>query len=161
MHVGIISDIHDNIWALAEVLARLRNNDALLCLGDLCAPFTLSAIAEGFSGPVHIVWGNNDGDKLNLTRNADRAGNITIHGDLIDLELGGRSIAMTHYPNVAKALAQGGTYDLVCCGHSHRQRIERVGTTLFVNPGEVMGRFGTRSYAVYDTERDEVETGEV
>ena len=151
MRIAIISDIHDNIWALKDVLERLRGCEALLCMGDLCAPFTLAAIAEGFSGPIHVVWGNNDGDKLLLARTADKAGNITLHGDFAELELGGCSIALTHYPQLAKALAQSGAYDLVCHGHNHQRQVTMVRQTLLVNPGEVMGRFGVSSCAIYDS----------
>jgi len=151
MRIGIIADIHDNIWHLATVLEQLTDCDTLLCLGDYCAPFTMTAIGEGFDGEVHAVWGNNDGDKLLLTRMADRAGNITLHGDFADLVLDDRSVAMTHYPRIARPLALSGQFDLVCHGHDHTQRLESHGQTLLVNPGEVMGRFGTARYAVYDT----------
>jgi hypothetical protein len=153
MRIAVIADIHDNIWALADVLGRLSGCDELLCLGDLCAPFTMTAIAEGFRGPVHVVWGNNDGDRLLITRNADKAGNVTLHGDLAELELGGRSIAITHYPQVGKALAASGLYDLACYAHNHKRDVTWVGKALLLNPGEVMGRFGVRSFAEYDTER--------
>jgi len=157
MKIGVLSDIHDNIWALPEALARLSDCQTLLCLGDLCAPFTISAIAEGFAGPVHLVWGNNDGDKLLIARNAAEGGNVTIHGDFAELELGGRSLAMTHFPGLAQALARGGTYDLVCHGHDHRRAASRVGRTTLLNPGEVMGRYGIRSVAIYDTDGDSAE----
>ena len=152
MLVGIVSDIHDNIWALQYVLDGLRGCQALLCLGDLCAPFTVAAIGEGFSGPVHLVWGNNDGDKLLIARNADRAGNITLYGDLAQLRLEGRSVAMNHYPDIAQALAASGCYDLVCYGHDHERCMTRTSGTLLLNPGEVMGRLGVHSYAIYDTD---------
>ena len=152
MLVGIISDIHDNIWALPKVLTRLSNCDTLLCLGDLCAPFTIAAILEGFRGPIHLVWGNNDGDKLHIAQNAATSGKITIEGYLGQLRLGERSIAMTHYPDIARPLAAGQQYDLVCYGHTHQQDIAWLGKTLLLNPGEVMGRFGVTSCAIYDTE---------
>lgn len=151
MQVAIISDIHDNIWSLAKVLERVAGSDVLLCLGDLCSPFTLTQMGEGFRGPIHVVWGNNDGDKLLLARNADKAGNVTLHGDFAEIELGGRKIALMHYPQPAKALAAGGGYDLVCHGHNHQRSITPVGRGWLVNPGEVMGRFGVVSYALYDT----------
>jgi putative phosphoesterase len=157
MRIGIISDIHDNIWALADVLAGLQDCEALLCLGDLCAPFTITAIAEGFRGPVHLVWGNNDGDKLLISRNANKAGNVTLHGEFAELEFDGRSVALTHYPHIARALAAGEQYDLVCYGHNHERNATWMGRTLLLNPGEVMGRLGVRSYAVYDTRRGDAE----
>jgi len=160
MHIGILSDIHDNIWALEDLLPRLEQCDAILCLGDLCAPFSLAMLAEGFAGPVHVVFGNNDGDKLLLARTASQAGNVTLHGSLAELQLGGRSIAMTHYPNVARALSRSGVYDLVCYGHDHQRVSTPVGRSLLVNPGEVMGRLGVRSYAIYDTETHQAEISE-
>ena len=156
MRIGIISDIHDNIWRLEKVLEQLGECEALLCLGDYCAPFTMTAIGQGFRGEIHAVWGNNDGDKLLLTRMADRAGSITLHGDLADLNLAGRHIALNHYPQVGRPLALSGQFDLVCYGHDHDQRCERHGETLLVNPGEVMGRFGAAKYAIYDSEAHQV-----
>lgn len=151
MKIGVLSDVHDNIWALPEAMARLSGCEALICLGDLCAPFTITEIAGLFPGQVHLVWGNNDGDKILVSRNAEAAGNVTIHGEFAELTLDGRTIAATHYPNIAEALARGETYDLVCHGHSHQRGITEVGRTILLNPGEVMGRFGVRSVAIYDT----------
>ena len=152
MLIGILSDIHDNIWALDDALEELSACDALLCLGDLCAPFTMAAIGKGFAGPVYTAWGNNDGDKVHISRQADNHEHVQIKGDVCFVELGGRRIAMTHYPELAEALAQGGQYDLVCHGHDHERRIVQGEKTVLLNPGEVMGRFGVRSVAVYDTE---------
>ncbi len=154
MHIAILSDVHDNVWKLETLLAGLRA-DALIFCGDFCAPFTLAQIAEGFGGPVHVVFGNNDGDKLLLARNAARADHVTLHGEFAELELGERKVAVTHYPAIAEGLAASGRYDLVCHGHDHRPRVERVGDTVLVNPGEVMGRLSPSTYALYDTETGE------
>jgi hypothetical protein len=161
MRIAVISDIHDNVWALDKVLEQIKDCDALLCLGDLCSPFTISAMAEKFAGPIHTVWGNNDGDKLLIARNADKAGHVTLHGDFAELSLGGRAIALTHYPHLGKALGASGQYDLVCYGHNHQRDMTWLGRTLLLNPGEVMGRFGTRSWAIYDSETGEAKLGEL
>jgi hypothetical protein len=157
MRIGILSDIHDNIWALEEALAALQGVDALFGLGDYCAPFTVAAIGEAFAGPVHLVWGNNDGDKLTIARIAAQHPQITLHGDWARLELGGCQISLVHDPALGRALAEGERFDLVCHGHDHRRNLAELGRTLLVNPGEVMGRFGVRSVAIYDTERQHVE----
>jgi len=161
MKIAILSDTHDNIWTLEEVLKQLSYADVLLFCGDFCAPFTLTAIAEGFPGPVHVVFGNNDGDKWLLTKVANKSGNVRLHGAFASIELGGRKIAITHYPEIAVGMVASGLYDLVCYGHDHTGKIERVGNCLKVNPGEVMGRFGISSYAVYDTDTGKVEIVEV
>ena len=150
MRIGVLSDIHDNIWALERALARVQGCEALLVLGDLCAPFTMTQIAEGFHGPVHVVWGNNDGDRLSIARQAER-GEVTLHGEFAELTLAERRIALTHYPHLGRALAAGGGYDLVCYGHNHQRGQTLVGRTVLLNPGEVMGRFGVCSLAIYDT----------
>ena len=152
MRIAVLSDIHDNIWKLDEVLRQLDGMDALLFCGDFCAPFTLADMAAGFAGPVHVVFGNNDGDQLLLSRVAAQANNVILHGDYALLELDSRKIAVTHYPELAGALAASGLYDLVCYGHDHTRHMERIGDTVLLAPGEVMGRFGVCSYATYDTD---------
>jgi hypothetical protein len=160
MHIAILSDIHDNIWKLERLLTQVKADGLIFC-GDFCAPFTLTQLAQGFAGPVHVVWGNNDGDKWLLTRNANAAGNVTLHGDMAELELAGRKIAANHYPHIARGLAQSGKYAAVFYGHDHTQHLEQIGSTLLLNPGEVMGRFGQSTFAVYDTETGQAEIIEV
>jgi putative phosphoesterase len=150
MRVAILSDIHDNIWKLEALLSDLDAEVILFC-GDFCAPFTLGQIAEGFEGPIHAVFGNNDGDQWLLSRVAGKFAHVTLHGQFAALELDGRRVALTHYPEIGQALARGGGFDLVCHGHSHEKVIAREGRTLRVNPGEVMGRLGVATYAVYET----------
>ncbi|HSR31388.1 MAG TPA: metallophosphoesterase [Anaerolineae bacterium] len=160
MKIAILSDVHDNIWKLETLLAGLEA-DVLIFCGDFCAPFTLAQIAEGFTGPVHVVFGNNDGDQFLLARVAAKFPHVTLHGDFAELQLDGRQVAVTHYPQIGQALARGGIYDLVCHGHSHERVIEQVGKTVRVNPGEVMGRLGPSTYALYDTVTSHVEIAEL
>jgi uncharacterized protein len=161
MKIAVLSDIHDNIWVLERVMDDAAPADALIFCGDFCAPFTLAAIAERFAGPIHCVDGNNDGDPLLLARNAQNAGNVTLHGAFAQLELGGRRVFVNHYPPIAEGVAAGGKYDLVCYGHDHQAVIRQVGPTLLLNPGEVMGRFGRSTFAFYDTETGQAELREV
>lgn len=86
---------------------------------------------------------------------------MTLHGDFAELELDGRRVAVTHYPRIGKALTKGGVYDLVCHGHSHKRVVDPAGKTMRVNPGEVMGRFGLSTYALYDTASGQAQITEV
>jgi putative phosphoesterase len=144
-----------HFWNLEKVLPRLEEAEALLFCGDFCAPFTLQMMADGFSGPVHCVFGNNDGDVFLLCRIARQADNVTLYPQMGELELGGRKIALIHYPHIASGLAASGKYDAVFSGHTHEHRVEKMDSTLWVNPGEVMGRFGQPSFGLYDTESGE------
>lgn len=155
MKIAVLSDIHDNIWNLEKILPRLEEAEALIFCGDFCAPFTLKMIVDSFSGEIHCVLGNNDGDVLLLSRIAQKAENVTLYPALGEIKLGKREIAFAHYPEIGAALATSGEYDAVFNGHTHRRRKERHGQTLWANPGEVMGRFGQPSYGLYDTQSGE------
>lgn len=153
MTIAVMSDIHDNIWNLEKALGQVERSGAetLLFLGDFCAPFTLAQIAEGFSRPVHAIFGNNDGDPFLLTTIAAKYGHVTLHGHMAELELGGQKIAINHYPDIARPMALSGLYDAVFSGHDHKRYQEQMDKTLWANPGEIMGRFGSPSFGLYDT----------
>jgi hypothetical protein len=154
MKIAVLSDSHDRLDHLEAVLAAVSEEKAerLFFLGDFCAPFTLSAIAEGFSGPVDCVSGNNDGDHLHLSKIASQHLHVTLHGQLAELEAGGRKIGLNHYPDIAQRLAESQAYDAVFSGHDHRRYIHQTGRTLWANPGEIMGRYQVVSFGIYDTE---------
>lgn len=152
MRIAICSDIHDNIWKLESALPGMNQANALIFCGDFCAPFTLVQLARGFEGPVHAVFGNNDGDQRLLLQKAGEVGNAELHGLFAELEIGGVRIAVVHYPEIARGLAASGHYDVVCYGHDHTLHEERVGDTLLLNPGEIMGRFGRSTYMLLDAD---------
>jgi len=156
MRIAVLSDIHDNIWNLEKALDQLEGVSVLLCCGDLCAPFSLKQIQEAFPGPIHVVLGNNDGDPLLLAHIASQRGGVYLYQPLAELELGDRKIAITHYPRIGRALVASGQYDAVFNGHTHRPQTQWIGKTLWVNPGEIMGRFGEPSFGIYDTEAGEI-----
>lgn len=153
MKIAILSDSHDNIWNLEKALTAVNASgaEALLHCGDLIAPFIVAQLAQAFSGPVHIIEGNNDGDGRLQQEVAAQFPHVTLHGIYAELELGGRKIALIHYPEPARRIAQSGQFDLVCYGHNHRQNWEEIGNCHLVNPGEVMGRYGAPSWGLYDT----------
>ncbi|MCC6625975.1 MAG: metallophosphoesterase family protein [Chloroflexi bacterium] len=158
MQLAILSDIHDHVWNLRIALAGMPAADAILCCGDLCSPFVVNLLAEGAAGrPVHIVFGNNDGDLFRIAQNAARADAVHLHGAFFRAEFDGRSVAMNHYPELALGIAAAGQDDLVCYGHNHLFRIEQLGRALTINPGPVMGydptgrRDVAATFVIYDT----------
>ena len=139
MRLAILSDIHDNVWKLAAALRAIHSADELICCGDLCSPFIVHQLARGFAGPIHIVFGNNDGDLYRITANAGLYDHVKIHGEFLRCELAGKRIAVNHYDNIGRVLAASGEFDLVCFGHNHVHEIARMGRTLAINPGPIMG----------------------
>lgn len=166
MRIAILSDIHDHISTLRAALAQAREAgaEALLCCGDLCAPFMVDELADGFPGPIHLVFGNNDGDRFRITRAADAREGVTLWGEFAAVppeELDGTRAALHHFPEVGREVAAGGRFDLVCYGHSHEWELERTGDCVAVNPGEIMGRLGPPTFALYDAETGDVNRHEV
>ena len=153
MKVAVLSDSHDCLDHLERVLASVRGTSAerLCFLGDFCAPFSLAALAQGFSGPIDAVFGNNDGDAFLLMQVAGQFPHLTFHHPLAEIEIDGLKIALQHYPDLGRRLAESGAYDAVFTGHDHKRYQHQIGTTLWANPGEIMGRYGTVSYGLFDT----------
>jgi len=160
MRIAVLSDIHDNVWKLDAALAGVQSADAMICCGDLCSPFIVHQLGRGFAAPIHIVFGNNDGDLFRITANARRYPHIQLHGEWFRGEFESRRVAAHHYDNVARAVAASGEFDLLCFGHNHVFEITRSGRTLALNPGAIMGAAfaadGARTdvpstFAIYDT----------
>ncbi len=166
MKICVVSDSHDNIDLLHAALAdaKERGAEAVLHCGDVVAPYTLKK-AHQFGLPIHVIHGNNKGDLAMMGRLAQAPGSLVhYHGRDASLELGGRRIFMVHFPNYAEALALTGKWDLICCGHNHRCKIDSVthadgkGTTLLVNPGSSSGMDRIQpTYALGDLQTMEFE----
>lgn len=161
MNIGILSDIHDNIWNLRGALAALRDVDAAIVCGDLCSPFIIGLLAEGLPDkPIQIVFGNNDGDLFRIAQVAAKWPHITLHGEVFIGELGSKRFFVNHYPAIARA-ASPDDFDVICYGHDHQFMIEQRGETMFINPGAIMGYdAGNRqeipaTFVVYDTDSGE------
>ena len=152
MIIAVMSDTHDNIWNLEKALSAAGSADVLIHCGDLCSPFVIKRIGEWAKDrPVYIVWGNNDGDKQTLSSTAADYKNMELCGEYARLDLDETKIFVTHYPGIAEPVADSGDYDLVCYGHDHTRAERKVGGSILLNPGEVMGLNGTCSLALFDT----------
>jgi putative phosphoesterase len=161
MKFAIVSDIHDHVWNLRAALVYISGAsvDALICCGDLCSPFVLDLLASGFPGPIHAVAGNNEGDWRLIAANATKANQgrsqaaqITLYGQFFAGEIGGRRVAVNHYPEIARDIAAAGAYDLVCFGHNHQYETSHLGATLALNPGTLMGYAPRKTEDVKDVE---------
>ncbi len=161
--VAIFSDSHDNIWNLGCALKQVQVHGAatLLHCGDLCSPFIVRQLAEGFAGPVHLVFGNNDGDGRLIQTVLSRHPNVTHHGIYGELRVMDRRLAFIHYSEPALRIAQSGQFDLVCYGHDHNKHHEVIGPCHFVNPGEMMGKDHTPTWGLYDADAHTFEWVEI
>ena len=132
------------------MLEAFAGVDHIVHAGDVGADAVLSALEA--LAPVTAVGGNVDGG---LQRRMP---------ETAELELGGVRTAVIHGDQLSRrtsavATARFPDANLVVFGHSHVASVERVGTTLAVNPGSAgRRRFGgpvTVALAVVDYRRVE------
>lgn len=155
MKIGVLSDSHDRLEAIELAVARFNQEGVrhVFHAGDIISPFTARSF-KPLEAKLHVVWGNNDGDKI-LLKEKFEAMKAIIHGDSMDIELEGRIIAMTHGTNVVitRALAGCKEYDIVITGHTHKPEIKEKGKTLILNPGAASGYLAEeKTVAIVDLE---------
>lgn len=154
MQLAILSDIHDNTQNLRRALQKALDAGCtqLLFLGDMTTPGTLRLLLELWPHEMQLVPGNNDYSWGDI-HNAPGMHRACFHNVSAEIETGGRRLYMTHVPsNGVRYAAECGEYDLVLFGHTHRSELQMCGHTIVANPGDIQGRYGTPSFAVYDTE---------
>ena len=158
MLAAVMSDSHDNIWNLKKALTIIGREGAGLIVhcGDFVAPFMLKELHDA-GLPVHGVFGNNDGDQYLLTKlSLTTLSRVSLHGLVGQIEIDGFQVAFTHQGVVGEGLAAGGRFQLVCVGHSHEYRQQRIGGTTLLNPGEIMGKDGSPGFCLVDTNTFEI-----
>lgn len=155
MRIGVISDIHENFHNLILALQKMKEAGVsqIICLGDLMND-GIAKVLSISEIPVFMVWGNNDGDRVMLTKTASKAGSkLTVSNGTYDfLECEGRKLFITHYEDLALPMAASGRFDAVFFAHTHLASIGKQNDCLVVNPGEVSAqRTGRATLAIYDT----------
>ncbi|MCS7099440.1 MAG: metallophosphoesterase [Sulfolobales archaeon] len=161
MKFFIVSDTHDNIDAVKRFLDVLKSSfissGFLIHLGDIVSPFTLKLISESLPPKFNlkVVLGNNDGDKVLLSRIAKEVYDQPEEADLCGLKAfllhGFKSVELTE--KIAYGVACGGYYDVVLYGHTHRFKIEKIRNSYLINPGTLSGYLASRkTYGIIDCE---------
>lgn len=135
MLIGLMSDSHDNLPAIAAAVAFFNRNKVGLVLhaGDIISPFCARELKK-LACPLVIVFGNNDGERAGWRKVA--VGWAEIHEHRYETTIDGCRILMMHEPLDLSALEAGGLYDVIIYGHTHEVVTRTAGKTLVVNPGE-------------------------
>lgn len=157
MKIAIISDIHDNLANLEKCLDWCRANRVamIICCGDVANSDSIDYLARHFSGRINLVMGNADNYDEDILiaysniRYHDRKGG--------KLEIAGKHVGFCHEPYHIKRLLHQAKFDLIFYGHTHKpwESVEN-GVRLY-NPGTLGGVFYKASFAVWETDKDEVE----
>jgi len=152
MKIAIISDIHENFHNLVIFLQKAQEIrvEKILCLWDLINGWIALTLAKN-PIPTFMVWGNNDGDKIAITKTACAPeSNLQVWFTTYDfLEIEWRKIFLSHYPLLAKPIAKSWDFDLVCFGHTHILSTEKIWECLLVNPWSLGSE--NACFAVYNT----------
>ena len=104
------------------------------------------------------MYGNVDNEhSLKISDSPQDFKNVKLYGEIGELELDGKKIAMCHYPQVGQGLSATGKYDYVFYGHNHQPWEENVGDTRLINPGTLAGLFSKASFAALDLKTGNLE----
>ena len=154
MLIGLISDTHDNLVMIDEVIKELNNKGVELVLhaGDYISPFVPPRF-KSLNCKLIGVYGNNCAEREKLKKNFEAIGS-EIKGFFTVLELDGLNFALLHGHELEllDSVITSGAFDVVVNGHTHKKEVRRVDETLVINPGEVCGYLsGEATYALFDT----------
>ncbi len=140
MKIAIISDTHDNTPAIVWMIEYLNEQHipVVLHAGDVINPGILFRFQDHYTGHLHFIFGNNDGEQRLLANRAAESKNITCHGSLMKLELEDRKIFMNHYSEISEEVAKNQEFDVAIGGHDHEYRVIKHGNSLFINPGNTV-----------------------
>ena len=157
--LGILADSHDHVRNIRRALEifREREVETIIHAGDVVAPFAAKALKE-FSGPVHAVFGNNDGERAGLVKILD------IAPPPREFHLAGRTVVVVHdLGEVPEWMRRGA--DVVITAHTHEAVMSPENEKekpLLINPGESGGWLtGKATCAVLDLESMKAESCEI
>jgi putative phosphoesterase len=133
--VGVMSDTHDRVPAIEAALDLFNQHGVktLIHAGDIVAPFAAKALARFTAGPIHVVYGNNDGERRGLAAVLPQIKEGPAH-----LDLGGARILVHHFIDWCER-TDIDRADIIITGHTHAVVNERRGDKLYLNPGECCG----------------------
>ncbi len=158
MRVGVMSDSHDRVPAVAELLRQMAAGGVTMVLhaGDYCSPFVLKPF-EDAQMTLAGVFGRNDGDPEGLSTRAGAGLGLELFASPHSFDVGGERILIVHdIGDVQKRSLEA--HSIVIHGATHQQEMKNRGDTLILNPGEACGWLrGTPQAAILDLESKRVE----
>ncbi|MBN2088840.1 metallophosphoesterase [candidate division KSB1 bacterium] len=155
MHIGVMSDSHDNLPKIKKAVTFFNENNIELVIhsGDIVSPFAAKELLLLRSKSL-VVYGNNDGERLGLSRILGD----TIHLAPYQIKIAEKKVLICHEPYALQALIDSKAYNCIIYGHTHEIDVRQENGVLVLNPGECGGWLTNRStIATWDLETNEVE----
>jgi len=165
LKIGILSDTHDNVWAIDKAIEVFRKYkvEYIFHAGDWVAPFSLVRLARSGINIVGVL-GNNECEKRLMFKKAREHSNVELEEQFMEKELEGVKIALYHGTSLklVEALVKSKLYNIVIYGHTHKPEIRKAEDVLVVNPGEASGVLtGKRTVAIVNLKTLDVELLEI
>jgi len=154
MKFAVISDTHDNVPAIRDLIDNLRKEsiEFVVHAGDVISPFAMKELSK-LDTKIYLAFGNNDGDRAKLMEIA--AGNGWIAGDIVTFPCEGGGVVYHGTDARIREVLKNSKYEFIVFGHTHEPVKEIESGRIILNPGEVCGYLtGKRTFAL-------VEDGEV
>ncbi len=161
MKIGVVSDVHNHVEALAYALEYLRGCDVIFHLGDLVSDYRVNPeiIQMAKDAHLHGIVGNHE--KTILLHSGSRLRSQLATDDIAYLEslpaqrdftFNGRTVKLVHgapwdapdqyhcqyvmeHDRDSLARLESAAVDVLLLGHTHIAMSRRLGHTLAVNPG--------------------------
>ncbi len=155
MLIAIISDIHDNHVNLEKFLkwANSYKVDKIICCGDITNKDTLDILAQNFRNEIHLVKGNAE---IYSEKDLPKHSHIVYYGKTGDLQLSSKRIGICHEDFLITKILERGKYDFVFYGHTHQPWEEEREGARIINPGTLGGMFSQATFALWDTNLEEL-----
>lgn len=164
MIFGILSDTHDRKPGISKAVSIFNDAGAELIVhcGDWTKPDTASYLKQlslDAGIPLRGVLGNNDREVAELM--ALNENNFELQEGVLRFEASGKAVTVYHghhQPTLRTLFTDNS--DLLCLGHSHKPRYDRLDSKVVVNPGSTAFSIPRRrgwqaSVALYDSDTHE------
>ncbi len=156
MKIAVVSDTHGQTEFTREAVSILKDHpiEQVLHCGDIGAVEIVNLFEDW---PTRFVFGNVDQNQDELKRAISDAGQ-TCDDRFGEVDWAGRKIAYLHGDDFKRlrSTVAAGCCDLVCHGHTHVPRWEKVGRTMVLNPGALF-RAARHTVAIVDLDSLEAE----
>ncbi len=159
MRIGLLSDTHDRVPAIRELLQQMIAGGVSLIMhaGDFCSPFALQPFHD-LSVPLLGVFGRNDGDRDSLIAGASTGfGAAELYESPHSFDLQGKSVMLIH--DLADVHQRSiDEHEVVVHGFTHIPEMKSRGDSLLINPGEGCGwLYGAPTGAILDLDTKAIE----
>lgn len=161
MKIAVISDCHDNISRIKQVLEIVKNEkiDVIISCGDLGNPSTIDEIINNFEGKFYTCLGNADIGLDNINNK-----NVKVFPKIGLIKLEGKKIYFVHKKeDIYLNLNEFKNADIIFYGHDHKPWIEtikiknlKLKNIYIANPGNVAGLIYPSTFAIYNLENNKL-----